>query len=84
MTYRHNDPTRQAEKPATPYITGQEKEITHPGRLSYLANFQTETARNKKTKAACLMASRSIVGWVLRDSNPRPSACKADALNQLS
>jgi len=21
---------------------------------------------------------------VLRDSNPRPSACKADALNQLS
>ncbi len=23
-------------------------------------------------------------GWALRDSNPRPSACKADALNQLS
>ncbi len=22
--------------------------------------------------------------WSLRDSNPRPSACKADALNQLS
>ena len=22
--------------------------------------------------------------WELRDSNPRPSACKADALNQLS
>ena len=22
--------------------------------------------------------------WKLRDSNPRPSACKADALNQLS
>ena len=22
--------------------------------------------------------------WALRDSNPRPSACKADALNQLS
>ena len=24
------------------------------------------------------------LGWALRDSNPRPSACKADALNQLS
>ena len=51
MTYRRNGPTRQAEKPATPYITGQEKEITHPGRLSYPANFQTETARNKKNKS---------------------------------
>ena len=25
-----------------------------------------------------------VVKWALRDSNPRPSACKADALNQLS
>ncbi len=25
-----------------------------------------------------------ITVWELRDSNPRPSACKADALNQLS
>lgn len=25
-----------------------------------------------------------ISTWALRDSNPRPSACKADALNQLS
>ena len=25
-----------------------------------------------------------VVLWELRDSNPRPSACKADALNQLS
>ena len=25
-----------------------------------------------------------LVLWALRDSNPRPSACKADALNQLS
>jgi hypothetical protein len=24
------------------------------------------------------------VSWELRGSNPRPSACKADALNQLS
>ena len=26
----------------------------------------------------------SLFLWALRDSNPRPSACKADALNQLS
>ncbi len=25
-----------------------------------------------------------IIGWALTDSNRRPSACKADALNQLS
>ena len=23
------------------------------------------------------------IWWAVRDSNPRPSACKADALNQL-
>ena len=28
--------------------------------------------------------NRGFVLWALRDSNPRPSACKADALNQLS
>ena len=27
---------------------------------------------------------RDLMKWALRDSNPRPSACKADALNQLS
>ncbi len=29
---------------------------------------------------------KSIIGfsWALTDSNRRPSACKADALNQLS
>ena len=27
---------------------------------------------------------KPLVLWALRDSNPRPSACKADALNQLS
>ena len=25
-----------------------------------------------------------VLKWEQRDSNPRPSACKADALNQLS
>ncbi len=35
---------------------------------------------NKKGQACGL----TFLKWELRDSNPRPSACKADALNQLS
>ncbi len=35
--------------------------------------------KNKKT-----ICRRWFFMWELRDSNPRPSACKADALNQLS
>ncbi len=31
-----------------------------------------------------LVVRLSSFSWELRDSNPRPSACKADALNQLS
>ena len=39
-------------------------------------------SRHKKT--ACVTVSGDFSLWELRDSNPRPSACKADALNQLS
>ena len=35
----------------------------------------------KKTR---LLVVESLVLWALTDSNRRPSACKADALNQLS
>ena len=31
-----------------------------------------------------LFKRKSRLVWVLRDSNPRPAACKAAALNQLS
>ena len=31
-----------------------------------------------------LTSHHFVLVWALRDSNPRPSACKADALNQLS
>ena len=37
-----------------------------------------------KTKKEVLLCSKTSFLWALRDSNPRPSACKADALNQLS
>ena len=37
--------------------------------------------RRKADKKATSMSGGL---WELRESNPRPSACKADALNQLS
>ena len=37
----------------------------------------------KKKRETCSFADFSFV-WALTDSNRRPSACKADALNQLS
>ena len=37
-----------------------------------------------KKKTIRLDGLTSFDLWELRDSNPRPSACKADALNQLS
>jgi hypothetical protein len=36
------------------------------------------------TKATPAFAGPAFMLWAMRDSNPRPSACKADALNQLS
>ena len=37
-----------------------------------------------KKRAEAIKLHRLIVLWALTDSNRRPSACKADALNQLS
>ncbi len=39
------------------------------------------TIRNKKKRQALEVL---VYWWALTDSNRRPSACKADALNQLS
>ena len=41
-----------------------------------------QTKRHKKTRYR--MDNESCFWWALTDSNRRPSACKADALNQLS
>ena len=43
---------------------------------------QIAGAKNKK--ASHYSCKALILKWEQRDSNPRPSACKADALNQLS
>ena len=47
-------------------------------------NQDFEENERKKEKPHNLLIMRLLNLWELRDSNPRPSACKADALNQLS
>ena len=47
------------------------------------------TQRSKPTELTALIKKTSastevFFGWALRDSTPRPSRCKRDALNQLS
>ena len=37
-----------------------------------------------KDKSTLSVLRRCLIRWEQRESNPRPSACKADALNQLS
>ena len=38
----------------------------------------------RKKNLVFMLKTRLIFEWALTDSNRRPSACKADALNQLS
>ena len=38
----------------------------------------------KKVQKNNLRIAQASLSWTLTDSNRRPSACKADALNQLS
>ena len=38
----------------------------------------------KNEKTPLYIVERRFFWWEQRESNPRPSACKADALNQLS
>ena len=45
-------------------------------KLLPLRNFELHKRKRSTVKVDLL--------WELRESNPRPSACKADALNQLS
>ena len=40
--------------------------------------------RGFETKKGAFLLLQKPNMWELGDSNPRPSACKADALNQLS
>ena len=50
--------------------------LSHRGKLLPLRNFELHKRKRSTVEVDLL--------WELRESNPRPSACKADALNQLS
>ena len=55
----------------------------------YLSNILTRNATSRsdvptgKSKRAFSL-DKTLLRWAITDSNRRPSACKADALNQLS
>ncbi len=52
-------------------------------KKNYKAELVKRNYKYKKIPAAPKNHGETPL-WALRDSNPRPSACKADALNQLS
>ncbi len=45
---------------------------------------EDETNGERAKKSSYSLVTAWFCLWELRGSNPRPSACKADALNQLS
>ena len=51
---------------------------------AYMAHTSLDYSRNSKKKTPLYIVERRFFWWEQRESNPRPSACKADALNQLS
>ena len=48
--------------------------------LSHLSHFKKPSGTKKNRQVPEVL----VYWWALTDSNRRPSACKADALNQLS
>ena len=52
--------------------------------LDLVQNQGTARKKGKIAKTKNLLRKSEEALWELRESNPRPSACKADALNQLS
>ena len=55
-------------------------------QADFLLNGEENTFSDtyKQKKRLDIIQSLAIFLWELKDSNRRPSACKADALNQLS
>ena len=51
--------------------------------LMQFQSFQTQIQHHIQQKSHSLY-DHGFLLWEQRESNPRPSACKADALNQLS
>ncbi len=53
--------------------------VTNPLPFVRIFRKRKTIGENKKRKTVLV-----FLLWALRDSNPRPSGCKPDALNQLS
>ena len=53
-------------------------------RLFDIATWLSFIPLKHKKNLVFMLKTRLIFEWALTDSNRRPSACKADALNQLS
>ena len=66
-----------------PYKTTQEDCKRKPFLFLY-SRLTSKLAAGYKTKKDVFRHLLAVVLWELTDSNRRPSACKADALNQLS
>ena len=66
-------------------LTGQEEAGRGQGHhLYHWVNFIRACSCRAKMKKAPRKTEVLFLEWEQRESNPRPSACKADALNQLS
>ena len=64
------------------------KQVVFPNKTSYFPKqnklfSRTKSMGTKKSRQP-LRTTGKHPKWALTDSNRRPSACKADALNQLS
>ena len=64
--------------PLAPYPSAETRQAHR-----YDCPITMRTSRNRYEKTGCEKHIRLSL-WALTDSNRRPSACKADALNQLS
>ena len=52
----------------------------YSGIYNFIIFFNFRLIKAKKKRSFI----KDLFSWALRDSNPRPSGCKPDALNQLS
>ncbi len=55
--------------------------VFHQPKMSIISSYPAPAEYLKKEEDGLAVV---LFWWELRESNPRPSACKADALNQLS
>ena len=77
----HDTTKHFSEKSTLSHPILLEKERNYARNLIPISKSSQITIGNKKNRQALEVL---VYWWALTDSNRRPSACKADALNQLS